>query len=234
MSITHSEISEDLGDDNSTSRLPPKNVRERKRGNNLDLPIGVSDEESLLNLINEKNKIMKFLAELNYLVPKEIQTDPVKINKIGEKEFADASTQRPDHNDLVSEVVDTLEPRAVAQTQLNLLIEVLQKLKSQGMLTHFNLSEEDLELIKSEMRKIFLEKKEQQDLPSYFASHRFLYTGGSSFKASGALNLGMKDPTLHYVEDNSQNLSSQAPRPKSKLSPGMIVKFWKKTRKYKH
>ena len=115
-----------------------------------------------------------------------------------------------------------------------LLVEVLQKLKNEGMLTHLNLSDEDLELIKSEMRKIFLEKKEQQDNPNYFTSHRFLYTGGSSFKASGALNMGMKDPTLHYAKSTSQNVAPQPPRPKSKLGPGMIVKFWKKTRKYKH
>lgn len=213
--------------------MPPKTIKQRKRGNNLDLPVDGSDEESLLNLINEKNKIMKFLAELDYLVPKEIQTDPVKIGKMGEKIFTDASTQRPDHNDLVSEVVDTLHPKAVAQTQLNLLVEVLQKLKAEGMLTHLNLTDEDIELIKSEMRRVLTERNEQQQNPNYFSSHRFLYTGGSSFKASGVLNLGMKDPTLHYVENTSQNFSSQASRPKPKISPGMIVKFWKKTRKYK-
>lgn len=142
-------------------------------------------------------------------------------------------TQRPDKDDLISELVDTVGPGSVAHAQLSLLVETLEKLQREGILTHLNLTPEDIEMIKEEMRKVLESKHIHSTNNKYVSTHRTIYTGGSSIKATGSLNIGMKDPSLHYVNDDT--FPSVSPkRPKTNVSPAMIAKFYGKIRKHKH
>lgn len=141
------------------------------------------------------------------------------------------TTQKPDKNDLISEIVDSVEPLTVAQTQLTLLMETLEKIQMEGGLTHLNLTKEDIEFIKQEMRKMLESRQKKTD--NKYMTHRVIYSGGAAVTPAVGLNIGMKDPSLHYVNDST--FPSVSPkRPKTNLGPGMITKFWKKVKKHKH
>jgi len=186
----------------NVKRLNATNLNPRQAEPNMNQIILGSDEETLENLLEEKRKIEKFLLEINYLDKKDVQTSPVAIMDTPAVKTSNVSTQRPDDNDIFEEVIDTLEPKSVAQAQLNLLVEVLQTLKSNGILSHLNLTSEDLELIKEEMKKLMISKKKKEEDNKYLSTNRAIYTGGSSFKTSGQLNMGMKDPSLHYTNNS--------------------------------
>ena len=192
-----------------------------------------SDEDNLAGLINERNKLTKFLYDFEYFLDKGNQAELCPNGKWNiSTNSVSTGTQRPDNTDLIDEIVSTVAPRTVAQAQLNILIEVLEKLKLEGALTHLNLSEEDLELIKQEMKNLLSLRYKDEPEREYLLPARTLYAGGSSFKASSWLNLGKKDPNLHYVND--ETFPSVSPRRASKFGPATIAKFWKKAKKYKN
>ena len=139
------------------------------------------------------------------------------------------ATQFPEDQDIINRIVDDIEPITIAQTQLNILVETLDKLKLEGSLTHLNLSPKDIELIKTEMKGLIESRLESRPLKNYLNIFQNLNYGGSSFKSTGILNLGKKDPSLHYTND--ENVQSVSPRNPPKLSTSMIVKFWRKAKK---
>lgn len=72
------------------------------------------------------------------------QTDfTFEVNaKVTKTTMAEKATQKPTDEDILDEIVETVEPITVAQTQLNLLVDTLEKLKSEGLLNHLSLDPE--------------------------------------------------------------------------------------------
>ena len=144
---------------------------------------------------------------------------------------ATVGTQKPTQDDIIDEIVNGVDAKSVAQTQLNLLLETLENLKKNGVLTHLNMSEKDLEIIREEMRILIVEKAfiEEQN-SKYIPANRTLYTGGGSHKAAGVLNLGKKDPIIHYAKETTYH--NMPPRKsKSKLGIKTVSKLGKKNKK---
>ena len=96
-------------------------------------------------------------------------------------------------------------------------------------MSHLSLTLEDIQLIKSEMKSIIELKVNGESVKDIIKDYNKTYSGGSGFKSSALLNIGMKDPSIQYITmDNNPSTNN---RPHPKLSTSMIVKFWKKSKK---
>ncbi|CAI2375050.1 unnamed protein product [Moneuplotes crassus] len=190
------------------------------------------EEDTMKDLLQEKEKITKFLLECGYMVETEVQTKKTNSKPTKEPKKKSVGTQRPTEEDKIDELLDGVDARSVAQTQLNLLMETLENLRREGAIQHINLTEEDIEMIKEEMRKLIVEKSSQEAENVYLSAQKAVYTGGSSFKTAGTLNLGMKDPTLQYSSNNDY-CHLPPPMPRSKMGGGMTASRLSKKRRNK-
>ena len=236
ISETESSESEEVKEKPKLKPKNPQNIKEIKVSQETSQPNYIRDYanfgseiENFTNLLNEKDKINKCLEGFDYFIYKDWQTDPIKFDAVVPVVTSTTSTQYPEDQDIINRIVDTIEPITIAQTQLNMLIETLDKLKYEGSLTHLNLTKEDIELIKGEMKALIESKVDVKPLKNIMSGFQNTSFGSSSFKSSGILNLGMRDPSLHYT--NNDKINSVSPRNPPKLSTSMIVKFWRKAKK---
>jgi hypothetical protein len=103
-----------------------------------------NEEASLGNLLKERDKINNFLINLNYYESKDCQTNKFDGKFVKDVATCEVATQRPTQEDIINEIVGTVDAKTVAQTQLNLLVETLETLKKEGVLAHLNISQDDL------------------------------------------------------------------------------------------
>ncbi|CAI2373445.1 unnamed protein product [Moneuplotes crassus] len=215
-------------------------VQVRNRENPLDKAIKAKsgsntskNEDAMKDLVKEKEKITNFFLECGYMVHSQVQTKKINNKYFKDVKTKSVGTQRPTEDEKINEILDGVDAKSVAQTQLNLLVETLEKLKRNGAIKAINLTKEDIETIKEEMKNLIIEKANQEtDNSKYIPANRTMYSGGTSFKTAGALNIGMKDPTLHYSSQNDTSYQPPPTKRKSKINGGVAaVRFAKKMMK---
>ena len=88
-----------------------------------------SNVNNINSLINEREKINQLLVEFDYFGDKECQNNWLKTSRGYQIEHASISTQFPEEGDILNQIVSSIDPITIAQTQLNILVETLDKLK---------------------------------------------------------------------------------------------------------
>lgn len=149
------------------------------------------------------------------------------MNKRSPRLENSVAIQFPEEDDLLNQLIDNIDPLTIAQTQLNILEQALEKIRVEGSLSHLNLTSDDIMIIKQEMKNLLQSRIMGVSVKDFISVHHKGYSGGSSFKSTTMLNFGMKDPTLQYSKIESKSNSINRHRPKIST----IVNFWKKTKK---
>ena len=146
-SVIESDSSSSESEAEDAKPTPMKSVKVEPKNQRMFKAFGTY-EENKENLLNERVKIDRCLRQMNFFVHKTSQTDAISIGEFEPKvevkstNMTNKSTQKPTEDDIIDEIVETVEPITVAQTQLNILVSTLEKLKSEGMLSHINITEE--------------------------------------------------------------------------------------------
>lgn len=197
---------------------------------NKDLPLILTPEE-LRQLLFERERITTKLRQSGYLNHQDVQTDYIDFRDHAQIKTKSTGTQRPTQDEKVNELLEGVDARSVAQTQLNLLVETLENLKRNGLVRNIDLTKEDMDLIKKEMRKLIIEKTNKETQASLEKAQRVVYTGGSSFKGASSLNLGKKDPSLHYSSTPAQAAPLKSKASKNLGAGVFAARFVKKMSK---
>ncbi|CAI2367427.1 unnamed protein product [Moneuplotes crassus] len=160
-------------------------------------------DDKLKKLRRTKIKVYKKLNELGQIDHRWIQTDPISQEETEEVKVIkkNAFTQKPDRKERQkADIPKNPTSSDISQYQLNMLINILHMIQSDGVLNTYLFNEKDVFKIKDEIIEILRVHAASLSIGSIWMNYSGASSLGGPTKASELYNIGQKDPVLHYIK----------------------------------